>query len=291
MNFYKNKRILVTGCSGLIGKQLTTLLSKEGAIVYPADLKIGQDLRSFSLCKSLCKEMDYIFHLMGIKGSPRMTEQKPADFFVPMIQCNTNMLEAARLAEVKKFLYTSSIAVENMESDFYPAWAKLTGEHQIAAYRKQYPEDCDYTIVRPANVYGPYDNFNNPDAMVITSLIKKAFTDEFIVWGDGTPIRDFIFSRDVAKAMMLVMEKNPQEPVNIGSGKGCTIETVAKKIHALAGCEATLTWDKNKPMGAKRRVMNIRLLRALGFKPQVTLHEGLKETVEWYKGWYKKSAK
>jgi len=284
MNFYKDKKVLVTGSRGMIGKQLVELLVNNESEVYEADLKLGQNLKEFQLCVSLCMGMDYIFHLAGIKGSPRMTQKRPADFFVPMVQFNTNMLEAARLANVERFLYTSSIAVLYPEMDKYPAWAKKTGEMQIEAYRKQYGSD-GFTIVRPANVYGPYDDFSNPDAMVVTSLINKVGSGKnpIEVWGDGSNVRDFIHAKDVARAMMLVMEKNPQQyPVNIGTGTSHSVRTLVNKIMEIMDHKPTINWKGHVPTGDQSKLLSTDRLKFLGFKPEFDLQKGLEDTIKWY---------
>lgn len=279
--FLKGKNILVTGSEGLIGKELVELLEKEDAKVVGADLKLGDDLTYFDKCLAVCKGIDYVFHLAGIKGSPKRTTEKPADFFVPMVQFNTNMLEAARRKGVERFLYTSSIAVLNQHTDKYPAWAKMTAEKQIEAYRIQYPSGMKCCIVRPANVYGRYDNFNVEYAMVVTDLIRKAAKGRLEVWGDGTQIRDFVNAKDVARGMLLVMEKMPEEPINLGSGKGYRINRVAKIISD--SFNTPITYDESKPSGGKRRVMDISKAKELGFIPKVELEEGIIETIDYFK--------
>lgn len=271
--------VVITGSEGMIGKELTQQLLRLGASVRQIDLKNGQDLRDYENCVDYTMNADYVFHLMGVKGSPKMTNEKPADFFVPMVQCNTNLLEACRRNKIKGVLYTSSIAVLNPETDRFPAWAKMTGEVQIEAYKVQYPEfgnNC--CIVRPANVYGRFDNFNNPNAMVITSLISKSKNEEVIeVWGDGTELRDFVNAKDVARAMILVMEKMPQKPINIGSGEIYSISEVAHTIGNLTGKK--IVFKPKEARGDSRRDMDITMLQALGFKPAVSLKDGIKEAL------------
>ena len=284
---FNKMRVLVTGSEGMIGKELVEVLQKQGAVVSKADLRLGNDLTYFDACLNICKDIDYVFHLAGIKGNPKMTAERPADFFVPMVQFNTNMLEAARRSGVKGFLYTSSIAVLNPETDEYPAWAKMTGEKQIEAYRIQYPNGMQCSIVRPANVYGRYDNFETQHAMVITNLIRKAAKGALDVWGDGSQVRDFVHARDVARGMMIVMEKMPVEPINLGSGKEYSIKQIVEVISKAF--VVRVTYDASKPSGGQKRVMDISKAQALGFSPQVSIEEGILEMISYYKQTHKPS--
>jgi GDP-L-fucose synthase len=309
--FYKNKNVLVTGGTGLIGTPLVKMLVGEGAAVSIASLDdpsrahpnakfLRVDLTDINNCVKACKGMDFVFHLAGIKGSPKMTIERPASFFVPTILFNTNMMEAARRQGVKRFLYTSTIGVYApsqvfkeddvwktfpSKNDKFAGWAKRMGELQAEAYNIQYEWD-KISIVRPANVYGPGDNFDPNTAMVIPSLIHRALLGEnpLSVWGDGTPIRDFIYSEDVANGMMLAVEKGVNIPVNLGSGKGVTIKQIAETIaKSVPEGHVKIAWDKSKPMGDKKRLMDTkRAKRLMGFHPTVTLEQGIKETIDWY---------
>ena len=184
--------------------------------------------------------MDIVFQLAGVKGSPAMTSQRPASFFVPTIMMSINMMEAARRNNVKRYLYTSSVGVYSpadlfKEDDVWKtfhhpmtdllAGQKRMGELQAESYKIEYNMK-NISIIRPANVYGEYDNFDEENAMVIPSLIKKAFSNKkkLIVWGDGSPKRDFVHAIDVARSMIFVVEQNINEPLNIGSGKGVSIK-------------------------------------------------------------------
>ncbi len=153
---------------------------------------------------------------------------------------------------------------------------------QAEAYKIQYGWDC-VSIVRPANVYGAWDSFSDDSAMVIPSLIKRALSGENLLkaWGDGSPVRDFIHARDVARGMMLMVEKNVREPVNLGSGVGVTIKELAETIAGLAG--ATVEWDSSKPNGDAKRLMDTARAEGYGFKPEISLIDGLRETIEWYR--------
>ncbi|MBU1598499.1 NAD(P)-dependent oxidoreductase, partial [bacterium] len=192
---FDKKNVLVTGGTGLIGRQVTDLLCSAGASVKIVSLdKINVndkaehvlgDLTSFDFCKNITENMDFVFHLAGIKGSASVTEKKLASHFVPILMMNTNILEACRINRVKKVVYTSSIGAYSdaeifTESDYkldslpmdFAGWAKRMAELQIYAYRVQYNLD-NFSIVRPCNVYGPGDNFDPNNAMVIPSLMHR----------------------------------------------------------------------------------------------------------------------
>lgn len=311
MSFYKGKKILVTGGTGLIGQPLVEMLLKAGAKVSVVSLDdpsrapkgvkfVRADLREFSNCMEVCKGKDIVFHLAGTKGSPLMTKTQPASYFVPTISFNTNMMEAARRQKVNRYLFTSTIGVYSpaevfheddvwktfpSENDRFAGWAKRMGELQAEGYKIEYGWD-KVSIVRPANVYGPFDNFDPKTGMVIPSLISRAMSGEnpLNVWGDGSPIRDFIYSSDVALGMMLAVEKGVNVPVNLGSGKGVTIKELAETVAKLIpGGTIKIAWDKTKPKGDKKRLMDMRRAKKLlGFKPRYNLEAGIKETIDWF---------
>lgn len=311
-NFYKNKKILVTGGTGLIGRPLVDLLVKVGANVTiasldepsraPQGVKFKKiDLREFSSCMEVCKDQEIVFQLAGVKGSPAMTAKKPASFLVPTVTFSFNMMEAARRCSVERFLFTSSVGVYSPAEVFYEddvwktfpspndrfaGWAKRLCELQAESYKIEHGWD-KISIVRPANVYGPFDNFDPENAMVIPSLINRALGGErpLTVWGDGSPIRDFIHAKDVARGMMLAVEKGINEPINLGSGSGITIRQVAETIAKnVPNGPVPITWDTTKPAGDKKRLMDMTRAASYGFKCEVSLEEGIKETIEWYLG-------
>ncbi|MFH0732100.1 MAG: NAD-dependent epimerase/dehydratase family protein [Candidatus Omnitrophota bacterium] len=306
---YKNKKILVTGGTGLIGIPLAEMLIKQGARVRIASLDnpsrahpeaefMQIDLTSFENCKRACKGMDFVFHLAGIKGSPAMASKRPASFFVPLLQMNTSMMEAARQCGVKRYLYTSTIGVYSpaevfyeddvwktfpSENDRFAGWAKRMGELQAEAYKIEYGWS-DIAIVRPANVYGPHDNFNPDNAMVIPSLIKRAMDGEnpLNVWGDGSAVRDFIHAKDAARGMLIALEKGIGCAINLGSGKGFSIREIVDIIVNNMRAKPDVVWDASKPSGDKKRVMDISKARSIGFHPEISISDGIKETMDWY---------
>lgn len=307
--FFKNKKILVTGGTGMIGKYLVDLLVENGGKVriasrdapsraHPQAEFLNVDLTRFDDCLKAGDGIDFVFHLAGIKGSPMMTAKKPASFFVPTLTFNTNMLEAARQCGVERYLYTSTIGVyaptdifreEEVwktfpsPNDRFAGWAKRMGELQTEAYRIEYGWD-KISIVRPANVYGTYDNFDPNNAMVIPSLIKRALDgeDPLVIWGDGTPIRDFIHAKDVARGMMLVLEQAPGGCFNLGSGTGVSIRQIVDLLVRRLEKKPKIVWDTTKPSGDKIRLMDISRARAIGFQPEVGLEQGIDEVMQWY---------
>jgi GDP-L-fucose synthase len=306
---YSKKNVLVTGGTGMIGQPLVKKLIEYGANVRIASLDdkslahpkaefIKADLTQFENCLQVSRDIDYVFHLAGIKGSPAMTQKKPASFFYPTISFNTGMLEAARRNNIERYMFTSSVGVYSpnsllveddvwktfpSENDRFAGWAKRMGELQLEAYRIEYNWK-NLTCVRPANVYGPFDNFDPRNAMVIPSLINRATSGEnpFVVWGDGSAIRDFIFAEDCAEGMLKVFESNIQEPVNLGSGKGISIKELVEALSSIMPEKLNIQWDATKPAGDKIRLLDMKRAASIGFTADTPLEVGLKKTLDWY---------
>jgi GDP-L-fucose synthase len=307
--FYKNKSVLITGGTGLIGRPLINMLISMGANLTVVSLDnnvkskdfefIKADLRNFDNCLNVCKGKEIVFQLAGIKGSPAMTQKKPASFFVPTIQMSINMLEAARISGVENYLITSSIGVYSPAEVFYEkdvwtsfpspndkfaGWAKRISELQAEAFKIEYGFD-NISIVRPANVYGPYDNFDPNNAMVIPSLIFKAINQsgDLNVWGDGSPVRDFVYSNDVASAMIIAVQNKISEPINIGSGSGVSIKEIVNIINKnLPNGPKNILWDTTKPSGDAKRIMDTSIAESYGIVNNTTLDIGIKNTINWY---------
>jgi len=303
---FAGSKVLVTGGTGLIGRQVVDILCNAGAnvkIVSLDKVKVNDkaehifgDLASFEFCKDITRDMDFVFHLAGIKGSVEVTKAKPASFFVPLLMMNTNVLEACRINNVQKVVYTSSIGAyasaevfretENLDGppmDMFPGWAKRMAELQILAYKKQYGLD-NFSIVRPCNVYGPGDNFNPDSAMVIPSLMAKITrgADPVVVWGDGSTIRDFAYSRDIAEGIILALYYGTSSSfVNLGSDRGYSIKELVETLNSFI--DFNYVFDTAKPSGFPKRVMDISLARRLiHYSPTTTLLDGLKETWNWF---------
>lgn len=306
LNTFRDKNVLVTGGTGLIGRQIIRILVDAGANVrvvsldrinvHPkADHVLG-DLTNFDLCKDLTQDMDFVFHVAGIKGSVEVTKSKPASFFVPLLMMNTNVLEACRINKVQKVLYASSIGAyasgevfkETDDAygepmDMFPGWAKRMAEMQVQAYGIQYGLD-NFAIVRPCNVYGPGDNFDPDNAMVIPALMHRIRNgeDPLRVWGNGSAVRDFAYSEDVAKGMILALYHGTNSRfVNLGSGRGYSIRELVEALHGFI--PFSYEFDTTKSGGFPRRVMDISLAQEkLGYQPETLLEDGLKKTWTWY---------
>ena len=301
----ENKNVLVTGANGMVAYQLIRLLRDrncnltltdlhEKSKVFSDEKYISGDLRSRNFAQSICKNQDIVFSLVGLKASPDECLKKPASHSISMNQFNSNIIESAFNNNVEWFLYTSSIGVYSpaeyfieddvwntspSHNDWYGGWAKRMGELNVEASMIEYGRN-NCSIVRPSNIYGKWDTFNDKST-VVASLIKKGYYNDVLeVWGDGRPIRDFIYSKDVARGMLHMVENEVTEPVNLGSGIEITIKDLAFII-----CEyfnVGLSFDDTKPTGDRKRLMSTERAESYGFKPQVSLENGIIRTIKWY---------
>ena len=301
----QNKNVLVTGANGMIAYQLISLLKNKNCNLTLTDLHnkskcfeeekyVSGDLRSRTFANSICKNQDIVFSLVGMKASPSRCLLKPASHSIPMVQFNSNIIEAAFKNDIEWFMYTSSIGVYHpveffneddvwttspSKNDWYGGWAKRMGELNIESSMIEYGQkNC--SIVRPANVYGPYDDFGK-NAMVIPALISKGYHNDVIeVWGDGSQIRDFIYFEDVARGMIHMVENEVIKPVNLGSGTGIAIKEIAQIISDYFNKE--IKWDLTKPKGDMKRILNMERAKSYGFKSEVSLEDGIHRTIKWY---------
>lgn len=299
------KKCLVTGGTGLIGRQVVKILCDAGAdvkIVSLDRIKVSEqaehllgDLSSFAFCKQITRDVDYVFHLAGATGSIEVTKARPATFFVPLLQMNTNVLEACRINRAQKVVYTSSIGAyanatvfketnpEGVPMDEFPGWAKRMGELQIQGYRKEYSLN-NFSIVRLCNTYGEGDNFDPQRGMVIAALMYRIYHGEnpVLIWGDGSAIRDFSYSGDIAQGIVLALHYGTGPGfVNLGSGKGYSIRELVETLSSFI--DFNYEFDPTKPSGYPKRVMDISLARKLiHYNPTTTLLDGLQRTWNWY---------
>lgn len=313
---YQDKKVLVAGGTGTIGIPLVKKLIGLGAKVTVVSIDspeyarmvfgdkinfIKSDLTDLGNCLKLTRGQDFVFNLVGIKGSSGIGETKVASYLVPMLWFQTNLMEASFRNNVSRYLFVSSICGypqstkpkkedsiwDGMpkQNDRIPGLAKRIGEIQGEAYLCEHGWDA-VRIVRPSNVYGPFDDFNPKSAQVIPALIRRMIDKEnpLKVWGDGSMIRDFIFSEDVADGMLLALEKAPPcLPINLGKGEGCTIKKLAETIAKYVPTPPAIEWDSSKPAVDPVRVLDTeRAKELIEFEPKTTLEQGIKKTINWF---------
>jgi GDP-L-fucose synthase len=313
---YENKKVLVAGGTGTIGIPVVKKLLEQRAKVTVVSMDTPEfarmlfsdkvyfqkiDLTDFNNCLSVTEGQDYVFNLVGIKGSVGIGETKVASYFVPMQWYQTNLMEASFRNRVSRYLFVSSIcgypqsSIPKQEDTFWdgmpkqndriPGLVKRIGEIQGETYLQQYGWDA-VRIVRPSNVYGPFDDFNPATAQVIPALISRMVNGEnpVKVWGDGKVVRDFIFSEELADWLFVALEKAPPcVPVNLGSGKGITIKELAETIAQCVPEAPRLEWDASQPAGDPIRLLSVkRAEKLLGFRQKIGLKEGIQKTVDWY---------
>ncbi len=305
---FKNKRVLVAGGTGMVGQQLVRLLDKFGAkvriaskdhysLAYPGTEFMYQDLTVQSACFEVCKDMDYVFNLLCVKGSAALNKKYPKRFLVPMLRYNSFLTEAAYESGAG-YLLTSTNGVYGLseimeedkmwesvpsDNDKAPGYVKRMAELELESYAIEHGWK-NIAIVRPANIYGPYDNFDSVNAMVVPSLIKKAVDNNgtMEVWGDGSQERDLIHSKDVARGMIMVAERMPGQAVNLGSGQTYSIRELVEVIVGNLENKPEIIWDTSKPSGDAKRFLDTQKARSMGFYREISLEKGIKETMAWY---------
>lgn len=304
MNEFYNKRVLVTGGTGLIGRQVVDLLVKGGANLTIAcldDLKFHShgryfraDLTDMDNARLAVKEQEYVFALAGVKASPKITLEKGDLMSSVTLAVGGNVIQACQEVGIKNVLFTSSVGAYAesellKEEDAYkgkpmdaPGESKRQVERLIQQYHKKY--GLTYKVVRIANCFGPGDNFDPENGMFISSLMAKVLRgdDPVEVWGDGSQQRDFIYSKDVARGIIHMMLNAPDcSPVNIGHGMGYTVAGVVSSLQKII--RFNIQYDKTKPTGVAKRVLSISKAKSLGWMPQYSLYDGLRETWDWFR--------
>ncbi|MCB2213816.1 GDP-L-fucose synthase [bacterium] len=301
------KRICVTGGAGFLGTHLQAELRKRGAkdIFIPTiedyDL-VDRDAISRMLSDS---QPDVIIHLAAHVGGIGANRERPAEFFYDNLMMGVQLMHQAYERGVEKFVaigtvcaYPKFTPVPFNENDLWKGYPEETNAPyglakkmllvQSQAYRDQYGYNSIFLL--PVNLYGPGDNFNPKSSHVIPALIRKFAEakdnddDHIVVWGDGSPTREFIFVKDAARGIALATERyNESDPVNLGSGFEISIKDLAETIAEKMGFEGDLVWDKTKPNGQPRRALDTSRAKAkFDFEATTDFDEGLQETIAWY---------
>lgn len=306
--FWQGKRVCVTGGAGFLGSFVQESLRKRGATEifipdYPQyDLVKQQDvLRLLDDARP-----DLIIHLAAHVGGIGANREHPAEFFYDNLMMGVQLMHEAWKKGVEKFVaigtvcaYPKFTPVPFKEDDIWNGYPEETNAPyglakkmllvQAQSYRQQYGYNAIYLL--PVNLYGPRDNFNPASSHVIPAIIRKmieaqeAGLKEVVLWGDGSPTREFIYAGDAAEGIVMAAEKyNGPDPVNIGSGYEISIKDLAELIARLTGFEGQLVWDASKPNGQPRRGLDTsRADRYFGFKAQTSFEEGLANTIAWYR--------
>jgi len=291
-------KVLVTGCSGLVGTHLVYKLLEKGYGVVGVDINYSKslpdndrfqflqlDLRDVETVEAVFEEYEFdgVVNAFGIKGSPIRAKEKPLDFLEPSIKVNTNIIENSHKHNCW-LVFMSSVGVyepaeEFVEdtvwktlpspNDWFPSWSKRIPELYLEAHKVQHGYE--------------YDNFGD-GATVIGATCRKVYdaTDEIEAWGDGTPTRDFIYAGDVADGCIDCFEKELHITTNLGSGEEISIKRMIETVAKVSGKDIKINWDTSKPNGDMRRRMSTKIQEQYGLLPKLGFEEGIKETYTYY---------
>jgi GDP-L-fucose synthase len=313
-SYWKNKLVIVTGGAGFLGSFVIQKFKERGAaqIIVPHieeyNLVELEDIRRmYEQAMSPSPHLEtVVIHLAALAGGIGANRSRPADFFYINLMMGVQLMHEAWLRKVDKFVAIGTICAypkftplpfreENLW-DGYPeetnapyGLAKKMLLVQAQAYREQYGFDAIYLL--PVNLYGPGDNFNLETSHVIPALIRKCVEaqergdSQVMLWGDGTPTREFLYVEDAAEGILLAAERyNGSEPVNLGSSMEISIRDLAEKIARLTGFEGEFVWDTSKPNGQPRRALDTsRAEQFFGFRASMPFEEGLRRTIAWYR--------
>jgi GDP-L-fucose synthase len=300
-----DSKILVAGAYGMVGRAIVRSLEEGGYINIIKGTRddvdfTDQDETERYFCS---EEPEYVFLAAARVGGIMANKNYKADFLTENLQIQTNIIQSSYNFGVKKLLFLGSSCIypkfanqpitedQLMTGPLEPtndgyALAKIAGIKMCQAYAEQYGFNA--ISLMPTNLYGPNDNFNPETSHVLPGFITKFHkakeTGEIpIVWGDGSPYREFLHVNDLANACLFLMENyDSPEIINVGTGTDITIKELAKTIAKVVGYEGDIAWDTNKPNGTPRKLLNVDKLQELGWKHSIDFETGLKETYEWY---------
>ena len=303
-----NKKILVTGGAGFLGKQVVDQLRQAGA--NPDNILVirsrDYDLTQMDACKRAVIGQDVIIHLAAHVGGIGLNREKPAELFYDNLMMGAQLIHAAYQAGAEKFVCVGTICaypkftpVPFKEDNLWAGYPEETNAPygiakkallvQLEAYRQQYGFDGIYLL--PVNLYGPEDNFDPRSSHVIPALIHKIHEAQvngdktLPVWGDGSPTREFLYSTDAARGIVMATQYySDAAAVNLGTNYEISIKDLAELICEVMDFKGELVWQTDKPNGQPRRCLDVeRAKQAFGFEARTDFREGLKKTVEWYR--------
>ena len=313
--FWRNKRVIVTGGAGFLGSYVVDALHKRGAAEVIAPRSAAYDLRDLQAIRALladtrhaddARPVDMVIHLAAIVGGIGANRARPAEFFYDNLMMGTQLLHESYEAGVPKFVaigtvcaYPKLTPIPFREDDLWAGYPEETNAPyglakkmmlvQSQTYRDQYGYNSIFLL--PVNLYGPGDSFDLETSHVIPALIRKSLEarargdNELVVWGDGSPTREFLYAADAAEGILLAAERyNESAPVNLGSSYEISIKDLLEVIVDLTGFEGDIVWDTSKPNGQPRRKLDItRAREKFGFEAQTSFEAGLQETINWYR--------
>ena len=307
MSFWSGKGVVVTGGGGFLGSYVVEKLSERGCRNVVVPRSKGYDLRDRDAIIDLFKQArpHIVIHLAAVVGGIGANRANPGRFFYDNAMMGIQLMEYARQFDVKKFVdigticaYPKFTAVPFKEEDLWNGYPEETNAPyglakkmllvQAQAYREQYGFNAIYLL--PVNLYGPRDNFDLETSHVIPALIRKCVEGrehgrrEIVLWGDGSPTREFLYVEDAAEGILLAAERyDGNEPVNLGTGEEIAIRVLAKMIAGEVGFNGDIIWDTTKPNGQPRRCLDVgRAKKLFGFQAGHRLREGIPKTVAWF---------
>jgi GDP-L-fucose synthase len=289
----------VAGHRGLAGSAIWRELQRLGFNHLLSRAHVELDLLDTGAVQSFysSEKPEYVFIAAAKVGGILANQEQPAEFLYENLQIQNNLIQGAKAAGVRKLLFLGSsciyprLASQPLKEEYllsgpleptnqWYAVAKIAGIKMCEAYRRQY--GCDFISAMPTNLYGPYDNYDPETSHVLPALIRKfheaklAEAPTAICWGSGAPLREFLFSDDLARACVFLMQHYSEEKfINIGYGSEVTVSELAQTIKRIVGFRGEIAWDKSKPDGTPRKLLDSSRLFALGWKPQIDLEQGI----------------
>jgi GDP-L-fucose synthase len=306
-SFWSDTRVVVTGGAGFLGSYVVEQLRAKGCqrIVVPRSRVY--DLVQMEAVQRLYEDAkpDLVLHLAARVGGIGANQENPGRFFYDNLMMGCQLIEVGRQRGLKKFVglgticaYPKFAAIPFKEEDIWNGYPEETNAPyglakkmmlvQSQAYREQY--GFNSIVLFPVNLYGPHDNFDLQTSHVIPALIRKCAEaqqegrSEIVLWGDGTPTREFLYVEDAAEGILQATEQyNDSFPLNLGTGEEVTIKNLASMIVAELGYQGRIVWDTSKPNGQPRRCLDVsRIKQTIGFQARHSLRDGLKKTIRWF---------